>query len=328
MVPRVCWSPWRLAGNATSTRKTRRFSKIIDLLRNAQSPRSHLMEMNMLFRITNRWNLDPSAIPIRHEFNRPTAIRRGNCFRFIVVSCTIICSLQAFPMNANPPPDDRPVAAEANDGAAHYIELIVPSHQGVISWRDVATAMADSLRLDPPTIQKMFPAGQIDLRSDGARLVLLGLDLALGDSVSLNLIRQDDGQPALRLQIDREALGLPAAPAWRAATVEIDDDWQQRVTGSPLDSRDLEALQQTLRELDQEGSLVRLIRPRIQPLLASFDELVAGKGDGAVAVARATIPGVHDIVTVDRSHGELLSPPTRDATQPVWQAILPRSEGY
>jgi pimeloyl-ACP methyl ester carboxylesterase len=358
--------------------------------------------------------------------------------------------------------------------------------------------MADSLRLDPSTMQKMFPAGQIDLRSDRARLVLLGLNLALGDSVSLNLIRQGDGPPALRLRIDREALGLPATPAWRAATIEMDDDWQQRVagrpllvclhglfsgpsvfeglrsaaraagcatvavsyddrqaihatareisdrferllargpgnvrlllvgysmgglvarewtdnralkgdpivglitigtphggsnwatlpplldllvdgrydasrladvllhqpsapgfrdlapgseflrqlaarplrdevryativgTGSPLDPRDLEALQQTLRELDQQVSLVRLIRPRIQPLLASFDELVAGKGDGAVAVARATIPGVHDIVTVDRSHGELLSPPAGDETQPVWQAILTRIEG-
>ena len=98
-------------------------------------------------------------------------------------------------------------------------------------------------------------------------------------------------------------------------------------TGSPLDQQELVRLQQALRELDQEGSLVRLIRPRIQPLLESFDELVSGKGDGAVAAARATIPGVDDIVIVNRSHGELLSSPARGETQPVWQAILTRIEG-
>jgi pimeloyl-ACP methyl ester carboxylesterase len=400
-------------------------------------------------------------------------------------------------VNANLPADDDPAATAAGDASDNHIELIVPSNQGVIFWQDVATAVAQSLRLDQHSMQKLFPAGQIDLQADGARLVLLGLDLALGDGVSIAWTRQGDQPPALCLRINRAKLGLQASRKWRPATIDIDDDWQLRTTngpllvclhglhggpsvfaglrmvarsagygtatvayddrqalrdsastisdqfnqllaaasenvrlmlvghsmggliarewtdnrslngapiaglitigaphggsnwaalpplldllvagkldarrladlllhqpstpgfrdlapgsqflqqlaarrlrdevryttilgtGSPVDQQTLESLQQILRRLDREGSLVRWIRPRIQPLLESFDELVPGKGDGAVAVARATIPGVEDVVIVDCSHGQLLRPPTDAQPQTIWQAILTRIE--
>jgi pimeloyl-ACP methyl ester carboxylesterase len=417
-------------------------------------------------------------------------------FFWTILSVSLLF-VETYSVNANPPAVDSRLASETGNASDNHIELMIPSNQGLVSWQAVAVEVANSLRLDPTTIQTLFPSGQIDLGSDGARLILLGLDLAMGESVSLSLIHPDGGPPALRLRIDRRAFGLPTSPTGRTATIEIDADWRQRATskpllvcfhglysgpdvfaglrsgardagfataaisyddrraigdtasdisiqfdrllvdahenvrlmlvghsmgglvarewtenrtlkgdriaglitvgtphggsswavlpplldlfdegrldasrladvllhqpsapgfrdlatgseflqqlaarplrdgvqystiagtGSPIAEQDLQALQQALRELDQEGSLVRLIRPRIQPLLENFDELVSGKGDGAVAVSRATIPGVDDILIVNRLHGELLSPPKSDETQPVWQAILTRIE--
>lgn len=95
-------------------------------------------------------------------------------------------------------------------------------------------------------------------------------------------------------------------------------------TGSPVTEVEVSKLRSTLQRLDQEGSMLRLIRPRIQPLLQSFDELARGRGDGIVAVDRASIRGVDDVVKVERSHIDLISPPKACTQQPVWQAILKR----
>ena len=388
-------------------------------------------------------------------------------------------------------PDTTPVVRPSNE-----IELVVPATDGMIAWKDVAAALADSLKLDAGTVEKIFPTGRIDLRSGPTLLTIFGINLALGDAMSISMTRTPDGTPALRLSCDREAIGFLAPKRkQKNAEIQIDDDWQSKTknkplvicihglkssplkfkffrehlresgyataamsyddhqsivtsanqlseiatqllgdedqqpeivlighsmgglvarewtenpsinndrisrlitvgtphrgsnwaslpplldlfssgefdsgnlidvilhqpsapglkalapesafltkladrkrspgvkyttivgTGSPITEAEVAKLRRVLQKLDDQSSAMRLIRPRIQPLLQSFDELVQGKGDGVVAASRATIDGEKDIVSVPISHVEFFNQPRQGQKQPVWNAILER----
>jgi len=100
-------------------------------------------------------------------------------------------------------------------------------------------------------------------------------------------------------------------------------------TGSPVDVTTVERIQQTFRQLERHDGFVRLIRPRIQPLLNGFDELVRGRGDGVVASQSAAMASTTDCVEVDLSHFGLVrplgdGPAMQDACHPVWQVVIDR----
>lgn len=97
-------------------------------------------------------------------------------------------------------------------------------------------------------------------------------------------------------------------------------------TGSPVNDDQATQLRNALRRLDRDGSVVRLIRPRIRPLLESFDELAHGKGDGVVAADRATIKGQDDVVRIDVSHFEMIRPINGRSDHPIWQIVTQRLE--
>ena len=53
-------------------------------------------------------------------------------------------------------------------------------------------------------------------------------------------------------------------------------------TESPVSEEEVNKLSAALQRLDRKSKTVRLLEPRIRPLLGSFDELADGKGDGVV----------------------------------------------
>ncbi|HBV65747.1 MAG TPA: hypothetical protein DEF45_22315 [Rhodopirellula sp.] len=100
-------------------------------------------------------------------------------------------------------------------------------------------------------------------------------------------------------------------------------------TGSPMDATTVAKIQQTFRQLESRDGFIRLIRPRIEPLLSGFDELVGGRGDGIVAAESAAMPSTSDLVRVDLSHFELVrplsaQPASEKVTHPVWQVVIDR----
>jgi len=75
--------------------------------------------------------------------------------------------------------------------------------------------------------------------------------------------------------------------------------------------------------------LLRFVRPRIRPLMSSFDELSNGKGDGMVACKSAKIPGCEDCVMVPVTHLEMVRRTPRfpvDQPHPVWEIVVERLE--
>ena len=413
----------------------------------------------------------------------------------VLVSFSAIALVTPF-AGAQVPDDSLPQAQSPSTlSDTTPIELVVPTSEGRIVWKDVAGSLATALRLDAPTVERIFPTGSLDLRSSTTILVLFGIDVALGDAASISVIRNDDGDPALRLRCDRNAIRFLASHHdSEPAKIHLDDDWVPRSTGRPLvvclhglkseptrfddlrdflrhagyataavsyddhqsmaasaaqishitktaldgthqpklvlighsmgglvarewtenpdlrnqsivglitvgsphrgsnwaslpplldffaegkvDSSDIvdvllhqpsapgmrelapesafltklqsrprrgdvrytaivgtgspvsetevAKLRAALQRLDEKSTTLRLLRPRIQPLLQSFDELVRGKGDGVVAVDRATIEGVRDVVSVELSHIDFFRIKRNGAQQPVWDAILER----
>jgi pimeloyl-ACP methyl ester carboxylesterase len=381
------------------------------------------------------------------------------------------------------------------DDRSGEIELVIPTVNGRIVWKDVAASLAGSLKLDPATVEKIFPTGSLDLNSGATVFALLGIDIALGDAVSISMVRDQAGDPALRLRCDRNAIRfLSSKHDALPAAIDLDDDWQQRSvdrplviclhgmrsdehrfddfraflrgtghataavsyddrqsivtsaeqmselaaqvfvaphqpelvlvghsmgglvarewtenpelnnakvialitagtphrgsnwaslppllgmfadrkldasdivdvllhepsapgmrqlspesefltklqsrprrpdvqyttiagTDSPVTEEQVTKLRELLQRLNEQSTTLRLLQPRIRPLLTSFDELVDGKGDGIVAVARATIEGVDDVVLVDVTHIALFRRPLGRRVQPVWTAVEQR----
>ena len=95
-------------------------------------------------------------------------------------------------------------------------------------------------------------------------------------------------------------------------------------TGSPVSPAQADRVRRMLQTLDGRSKIFRLIRPRIDPLVTGFDEIVRGKGDGVVAADHATIDDVEDIVTFDLAHGQLVRPLPGRTTNPVWDVIAER----
>lgn len=98
---------------------------------------------------------------------------------------------------------------------------------------------------------------------------------------------------------------------------------------SPLDAATVAQIQKTFRQLEQQEGFVRLIRPRIQPLLHRFDELIDGCGDGIVSAESACMPSTSDLVRLDLSHFELVQSLVQQdagerAGHPVWQIVVER----
>ncbi len=99
--------------------------------------------------------------------------------------------------------------------------------------------------------------------------------------------------------------------------------------GSPVDATTVEKIQRTFRQLERRDGFVRLIRPRIKPLLSGFDELVDGRGDGIVAAKSAAMRATSDLVRVDLSHFDLIrplggKPASEKDGHPVWQIVIDR----
>jgi pimeloyl-ACP methyl ester carboxylesterase len=94
-------------------------------------------------------------------------------------------------------------------------------------------------------------------------------------------------------------------------------------TASPMSASDVNVLRQMLKSMDQSGTPLRLIRPRIRPLLESFDELTAGKGDGIVSVKSAHLPGIDDNIEIAVSHFDMIQNDRRD-NDPVLNLLMER----
>jgi hypothetical protein len=71
---------------------------------------------------------------------------------------------------------------------------------------------------------------------------------------------------------------------------------------------------------------LRTTARKIDDWLGDMDEVIAGKGDGAVAVERARLPGVDDVVVLPFGHQSVTGPPKTKVVRTVHRELLARLE--
>lgn len=95
---------------------------------------------------------------------------------------------------------------------------------------------------------------------------------------------------------------------------------------APLSEESVAALQQTVDLVSARSRTARLVRPRIDAILESPDELITGHGDGIVSIASGRLDGVDDITVLPFTHGSFKRAASGDDGQTIAALVLERLE--
>ncbi len=74
----------------------------------------------------------------------------------------------------------------------------------------------------------------------------------------------------------------------------------------------------------QRSRLARFLGPKVDGYLADLQEVVHGKGDGAVAVARGRLEGVADTVLLEFDHVSMLGDSPKPGVRKLREEVLKR----
>ena len=95
-------------------------------------------------------------------------------------------------------------------------------------------------------------------------------------------------------------------------------------TGGPIDEETVAAARRALKEAGQANRFTRFFGPKIDACLQGLDEVIAGKGDGAIAVARGRLQGVGDTVVLPFNHVDMMDAPGAEGGDRLRKEILKR----
>ena len=95
-------------------------------------------------------------------------------------------------------------------------------------------------------------------------------------------------------------------------------------SGAWLSPAERDRMSHVLGESEEEGRFLRLIRGNVNKLLADLDEVVEGKGDGAVSIERGKLSGVDDVLVLPFGHSEIIGRSTSEAVVKAHEEALAR----
>ncbi len=95
-------------------------------------------------------------------------------------------------------------------------------------------------------------------------------------------------------------------------------------TGAPCSQRELDNVRGYITNAGERCSWAKFFTSRIEPSLADMDEVIKGKGDGAVAVKRGRLDGVQDTNILGFSHLNVLHDTNDPHVKEVYAEVLKR----
>lgn len=176
----------------------------------------------------------------------------------------------------------------------------------------VARAAVEDPQLDPGNVRQLI---LLATPNQGSLLAYFayGLDLA---EVAASEIRQpslsaifsgiEDGLADAQRDLRPDSVFLaklnarPRHPAVRY-TIVLGD-------GGPLSDEELARARATLLDVQSRNRWVQFFGSRFEAWLNDLDEVVEGRGDGAVAIKRGRLEGVEDLVTLHAGHLDFIHP--------------------
>ena len=220
-------------------------------------------------------------------------------------------------------PNDQPIAASAQrlsddlkqlaaDHPRRRLALVTHSMGGL-----VARAVIENPKLDPGNVAKLI---MVAPPTHGSQLA----HLSFGVEIWEYLIR-----PSEASQVSRFYAAVEDGLAEADYDLRPDSDFLRELNGRGrnkqvqyslflgtdglLSPEQLQRLRDTIDQAAKQSKAVQLVRPHFQEILGDFDEVLAGKGDGVVAVKRGRLEGVQDTVLLKFTHlGPTSNSPSQD----------------
>lgn len=91
-----------------------------------------------------------------------------------------------------------------------------------------------------------------------------------------------------------------------------------------LTEAELAALREALRQAGEKNRIVRFLGNDTLRVLADLDEVIVGKGDGAVSLARGRLEGVKDTVVLPFDHLDITTEKPTPGAAIIEKAVLER----
>ncbi len=95
-------------------------------------------------------------------------------------------------------------------------------------------------------------------------------------------------------------------------------------TDAPLSDASLTGLRRSLKKVGDRNRYARFLGSKLDGYLADLDEVVEGKGDGAVAVKRGRLQGVSDTEELEFDHLDFSGPQDSSGAERIREAVLKR----
>ncbi len=95
-------------------------------------------------------------------------------------------------------------------------------------------------------------------------------------------------------------------------------------SAGPLSDASLKRLRLSLAKAGDRSRYVRFFGSKLDCHLTDLDEVVRGKGDGAVAVGRGRLQGVSDIEVLEFDHLDFSGPQDTPGAMLIREALLKR----
>ena len=94
-------------------------------------------------------------------------------------------------------------------------------------------------------------------------------------------------------------------------------------TSGPMEVDEMDSLRTTVREYTDNNRFMRFVSSKLNNALNDLDEVVNGKGDGAVSCERGKLADVDDVIELPFSHASVLNP-NADSSRQAHEIILNR----
>jgi len=234
--------------------------------------------------------------------------------------------------------NDGPIQEAGEKLAAALRELARTQEKtpvALVTWSMgglVARAAIEDPRIAPGNVERLIMVAPPNHGSQLARF-------AFGLDVLEHLAAFDSDDPATRLfHLVEDGLGeasvdlQPDSAFLRKLNAR---DRNENVAysillgaGGPLSKDQRNTLRRRVKNAGEDNRYVRFFGPKVDRWLADLDEVVAGKGDGAVAIKRGKLEGVEDVATLPFDHVAALQGPGATGVEAkLRKAVIERLSG-
>jgi len=234
-------------------------------------------------------------------------------------------------------PNDQPIADSAKLLAAELarfaadhpkrgVSLVTHSMGGI-----VARAVIEDPELDPGNVRQLI---MIAPPNHGSSLARFGFGLELWEQITDDSRKKTVSRFYASIEdgLSEASVDLrPGSQFLRRLNARMRNPKVRYTiflgTGALLDESDLALFRKGVAGAGRRNRYVRFFGARVHEWLDDLDEVVRGKGDGAVSVNRGRLEGVKDTVVLNFGHVGVLRTPARGDVRKVHQEVLKRLSG-